>query len=177
MQMKKHKTAKIIAMQLRKALIVIGLVFVMCSCTTYTPPMVQHTYITSTQSQHALTGLNISYRAGLETGSDVIGQIGFATMVKTQYFIDGRLVACHPPQKGLETFVQLPPGHHQLIVQGTSQGAITLGFKVSDYKLVYVFELSEGQIGTFIAKSVPGEYTSGYLPEGFENVSSWDEVQ
>lgn len=152
-------------------------IIILASCTPYSPPTVQHSYFTNTQSHHELTGLKILYEAGLETGADVIGQIGFATFVWTEYFIDGRKVAKHAPTQGLDTFVQLPPGRHQLVIQGASQGVLTLGAKSRDYKLVYDFVLDEGQRGTFSSNSVPGQYGSGYSTKGFEDVSSWRKIE
>jgi hypothetical protein len=164
------------------------LVLSSCCSTAYTPPQVQHTYTTSTQGprRHAVSGLNITYEDEMKGDAAISTLIGAVLLSaeKIEFFIDGRLVASGLRSQGIKTFVQLPPGEHELHWQFTLQGATTLGEKSAYHKQTYQFELAEGQKGKFKVRlfrdSSPATYDKPNAWKlgtdiAFENVEAWKE--
>jgi hypothetical protein len=120
------------------------------ACASYSPPQSQHFYTTSTQRSHSLSGLEIIYR--VDTEGSVMGtyeQAALLTHAMMKYFVDGRLVASTNHIKPLRTFVQLPPGEHQLTFALVYQGVLTLGTEHAEVECVYDFTLARGQRGSF----------------------------
>lgn len=120
------------------------------ACSSYSPPQSQHFYTTSTQRTHTLSGLEIVYTVegeGVALGS--YEQAATLTHAAVKYFIDGRLVASTNRIKPLRTFVQLPPGDHQLTLAVVYQGVLTLGTEHAEMECVYDFTLARGQRGAF----------------------------
>lgn len=135
-------------MKKSKAMICVVCIFVsvvIVGCVApYAPSPVQHTYITNTQDYHRLSGLSIKY----DTGDPVIRAMGavMGLSVNFSYFIDGRLVGEHNRGANFDTFIQLPPGNHQLIVQAVETFIGTA--PMVHCKDTYLFDLEDNQNAT-----------------------------
>jgi hypothetical protein len=153
-----------------QSVILSALCILLSSCQqggVYVPPSAPHTYTTDTQTQHTLTGLRIGCRSvGVlrDGGGDtIIGQM-IGAPDKLEYYIDGRLVATNNPSTNLDTFLELPPGEHRLLVQYVG-GPVALRYRRWEYD----FTLSSGQRGTFSSEV---DNKGEYKVNGFTDVSS-----
>jgi hypothetical protein len=99
--------------------------FALNACSTvYEAPSSSYVYTTSTQSQHELAGLNIVHKGDY---TERVGQLMILSYSKVDFYIDGRLIASTDIARSLKTFVQLPPGMHELRFQNKGIGVVTLG--------------------------------------------------
>jgi hypothetical protein len=95
--------------------------------TSYVPPTQPHIYTSSTQDQHTLSGLTIS----CETTPDALANAGAAAIFKskefTAFFVDGREVLRTDGIRPAQTFLQLPPGEHELVSTHSFSGSVAFG--------------------------------------------------
>ena len=116
---------------------------------TYTPPKIPYQYNTNTQQSHILTGITIKCPA---ERWDAVNQLIGLTKNYQIWYIDGRKVLTQQIEQDAETFIQLPPGDHELILQRCWRGLLTLGTKQNDggiKRLVFEFTLEEGAKAIF----------------------------
>ena len=132
---------------------VAGALLLLYGCNTYGPSGLQHTYVTSTQDYHQLAGIDFYFKKGpTDPFSAVSGN-------KLYIYVDGRLACKHSTQRNGQTFVQLPPGEHEIVLQ-KKEGLGVAGFGVG---------LVESQRKIYrvrLASSARAEASIRWIPEG-----------
>ncbi|HPB81841.1 MAG TPA: hypothetical protein PK200_07365 [Spirochaetota bacterium] len=97
---------------------ILSLLLSACASTMmYEPAGVHHVYTTNTQDSHELTGIRVQQTRDVPF---VIGLPGDGE--KVQMLVEGRLVKQWCPRTdNVNTFIQLPPGRHDVIIQRSIQ--------------------------------------------------------
>ncbi len=89
--------------------------FISLGCgSTYHAPRLQHSYITNTQQQHALTGIDV-FLDGSAGSDGVLAATGSGT--SRSLYMDGREAYSTAFGSGIRTFIQLPPGQHEAVYE------------------------------------------------------------
>lgn len=125
-------------------------VVMMTGCTSTEAPTVQHTYVTNTQDYHELAGLKIRCVAGPMASLNFAIGAAVRTPEYQEFFVDGRSVLKTNGLNSAETFLQLPPGEHELVVVDRLKGELTFGAAVDARQKKYRihFTLGRGKTAT-----------------------------
>ena len=113
------------------AVFVLMILIIGCSSGgSYQSNPLNHTYVTSTQEMHSLTGLNITHEVEHNPNSRPVDRSQVNGIKDITIFIDGRevfqttvshnLMGLGSPKTGIKHlgFIQLPPGDHKISVVG-----------------------------------------------------------
>ncbi len=130
----------------------------------------QHTYVTNTQQNHALTGAVLSYNPdGGKQFLNSIGQVLTATKLKLNFYLNHELVDSTNVVSAYENFLRIPPGVHEFAVEVHGVGLYTMGVPSTIYLGVWEFEVSRSRRAVINVREGGGK---GPMSVEFEDVTN-----